>query len=148
MHGSFSRHRIALIVALAVVGLARTAAAARAADTPFQASGTFQVVSSQGTHYVITGEGHASPGGSFDTAISTHVNNGNLDESGVQMLDFGNGDTLTLSFENLWYPDLGERVGPYLITGGTGRFAGASGSGTLTGVPNTGQFYLEGTISW
>lgn len=150
MHGSFSRHRIALVLGLALLGLACMASPAPAADTKFQATGSFQLVSSRGAHYFFDGEGRASPGGLFTNTVETHDNNGNLDETGVMTLDFGKGDTLTISFEDVWLPDLGRRVGPYVVTGGTGRLAGASGTGTLTGIPNgdgTGTFYLDGTIS-
>ena len=108
------------------------------------------------THALITGEGKASPGGRFTTTVETHANYGNLHEMGVQTLDFGKGDTLTISLEDDWVPDPaypfgGYRAGPYVVVDGTGRLAGASGSGTLTGIPNgdgTGSFYLDGTISW
>ncbi len=150
MHGFFSRRRIASVITLALLGLVWMTAVAQAADTPFSVRGTFQIVSIQGMNLVATGEGHASPGGSFDTTVSVH-DKGNGYESGVQTLDFGKGDTLTLYIEDQWYPDLRERIGPYVITGGTGKFAGASGSGTFNGFPagdGTGEFYLDGTISW
>ena len=42
-------------------------------------------------------------------------------------------------------------VGTYVITGGTGRLAGASGSGSTTIVPSgdnsTGTFTVSGTLS-
>ncbi len=145
-------------VALVVLGLAWTASVAQAAGTKFQARGTFQVDfdASHGNNLVVTGEGEASLGGSFDTMVWAHDNSGNYHETGVQLLDFGHGNTLTISFEDDWVPDPdypagGYRVGPYVITDGTGKFAGASGGGTFTGVPNgdgTGAFYLDGTISW
>lgn len=155
MYVFFSRLRIASVVALAVTGLAWTASVAQA-DTPFQASGTFEVVGSQGTHFFFVGDGNASPGGPFITTVEAHDNFGNLHETGVQTLDLGNGDTLTIYFEDDWIPDTsypygGYRQGPYVVTSGTGRLAGASGSGTLTGIPNgdgTGIFYLDGALSW
>jgi hypothetical protein len=155
MHGSFSRFPIASVVSLALLGLAWTAAVAQAADSKFQASGEFQVVASNGSHFFFEGEGQAGPGGRFTTTVEAHDNFGNLHETGVQTLDFGNGDTLTISFEDDWVPDTaypfgGYRVGPYVVVAGTGRLAGASGSGTLTGIPNgdgTGKFDLNGTIS-
>lgn len=156
MYGFFSRFRIASVMSLALLGLAWTASAVQSADTKFQANGTFQVVASNGSHFFFEGEGQASPGGRFTTTVEAHDNFGNLHETGVQTLDFGNGDTLTISFEDDWvpnpaYPFGGYRTGPYVVTGGTGRLAGASGSGTLTGIPNgdgTGSLSLDGTISW
>ncbi len=70
---------------------------------------------------------------------------------GMAMPDFGRGDTLTIYFEDEWRPDIGQRVGPYVITNGTGRFAGISGEGTLTTAPagdGPGEFYLGGTTWW
>jgi hypothetical protein len=156
MYGSYSPHRIALVVALALLGLAWTASAARAADTKFQASGKFELVSYQGTHGVFAVGGHASSFGSFDGEVESQANNGNSGETSVATLDFGRGDTLTIYSEDEWVPDPkkpagGYRVGTYVITGGTGRFAGASGTGTFTGVPNgdgTGVVAYDGTISW
>jgi hypothetical protein len=150
MHAFHAPLRIAPIVALTLLGLAGVVPDVRAGDVQFQASGTFQLVSSQGTHYRFDAHGRASPGGRFDAVVEVQANNGNFDEKGVMTLDFGRGDTLSIYFEDEWLPDIGQRVGPYVVTKGTGRFAGASGSGTLTGVPagdGTGVLYLDGTIS-
>jgi hypothetical protein len=156
MNGSVSRHRIALIAALASLGLAWTSSAARAEDAAFRATVKFELVSWQGTHYSFDGAGHARSYGSFDAEVESQANNGNGDETSVATLDFGWGDTLTISSEDAWVPDPkkpagGYRAGTYVITGGTGRFAGASGTGTFTGVPNgdgTGVIDYDGTISW
>jgi hypothetical protein len=145
-----SRGRVSSVVILTLLGLAWTATAAQATETKFQASATFQLVSYQGTHGVFTGQGRASPGGSFTMVVETHANNGNGDETAVATLDFGHGDTLTIYSEDVWLPDIGQRKGSYVITGGTGRFAGASGTGTFIGVPagdGTGVVSYDGTIS-
>jgi hypothetical protein len=154
---SYAHRWLAPVLALAILGLAGTVPGAGAGDAPFHASGTFQVDWSQshGTHFFINGQGRASPAGSFTTTVEAHDNFGNGDETGVQTLDFGHGDTLSIYFEDEWvpapdYPAGGYRVGPYVVTGGTGRLAGASGGGTLTGIPNgdgTGAFYLDGALS-
>src|SRR5262249_22682166 len=114
MNVSCSHRRIALIVALAVLGLAWTASAAQAADTKFHASSTCQIVASKGTHTETTGSGHASPGGAFVVTILIHQV-GNGDASGVATLDFGNGDTLTFYHEVEWMPEIGLLIGPYEI---------------------------------
>ena len=68
-----------------------------------------------------------------------------------------NGDTLTLSYAGTLTPNpqpnsLSMLGGQFQITGGTGRFVSASGSGYLQGVENLatgqGQFDLVGTISY
>jgi hypothetical protein len=67
-----------------------------------------------------------------------------------------NGDTvvLALSFQVTQIPDGVTFAGNYTVTGGTGRFYGATGNGLLTGSalftgPNNGvgSFSVAGTIS-
>jgi hypothetical protein len=41
------------------------------------------------------------------------------------------GDTLTFDFQGLLNPATGEGQGTFTFTGGTGRFANATGSGTF-----------------
>jgi hypothetical protein len=150
MNVSNSRHRIALIATLALPCLAWTASAARA-NVPFSARSTYQIVAKQGTQIESAGTGQARPGGVFSMTMSLKPHFGNGDASGVVTLDFGNGDTLTYYFEVDWVPDPGLWTGPYVITGGTGRLAGASGAGTMTAHPiehDNGVFDLDGTISW
>ena len=147
-------HRFTSVVALALLGLAWAAPAAQAADTKkFEASGAFQidVDATHGRQFFFTAEGNARPGGSFDSTGYGHGNLGNYYEWVVQTLDFGNGNTLTLYIEDyLTSFDPFQRTGSYVITAGTGNFAGASGSGIFTGNPagnGTGTFDLDGTIA-
>jgi hypothetical protein len=42
-----------------------------------------------------------------------------------------NGDEISFDFEGLLYAATGEGIGTFTLTGGTGRFAGATGSGTF-----------------
>ncbi len=150
MHAFSSRLRLASVVALAVAGLAWTVAA-HAGDTKFQATGTYAIVidSIQGTHYDFTGSGHASPGGAFTLTAVAHENWGNYASTGTMTLDFGSGDTLAIYFD-ADSPALGLYIGSYVVTDGTGRWAGASGSGTATFQSHgdyTGDFWLDGTLS-
>jgi len=81
------------------------------------------------------------------TTIETHTLTG------------ANGDSITLAATTTGIEDLttGAVVdtGSYTIVGGTGRFAGASGSGTISGTQQansagtglTGTFTFTGTIS-
>lgn len=67
-----------------------------------------------------------------------------------------NGDALWVSFENTGCADLsgaeaaGPLVGTQTFTGGDGRFAGASGSTTVTGVGQGPNFLLQavGTLTY
>jgi hypothetical protein len=147
MHASLSLRRIALIVAPALLGLAWLAPAAQAGD--FQASSTFAIIASHGTHNELTGSGRARPGGKF-TVVLAIQQLGNGDARGEFTMDFGNGDTLSFYNAVEWDPATGLLTGPYIVTGGTGKLAGASGSGTTVVDPagdGTGEFYLEGTLS-
>lgn len=67
-----------------------------------------------------------------------------------------NGDELRAEYSGTLSPTATPPIyaiaGSYHITGGTGRFSGASGSGTLQGIDNIqtgqGQLHLSGVISY
>ena len=89
---------------------------------------------------VASGQGEATEFGRF-TMVSPHLNNVFTFELwGTQNFTAANGDTLTASFSGRLtpHPD-GSLSGtlPCVITGGTGRFAGAAGEYdfTITAVP-------------
>jgi hypothetical protein len=78
------------------------------------------------------------------TAVSAHTNHLGVDglptssTDGVGVISGANGDAFFITYRGLIHPPNPPGVFPYEfafnITGGTGRFAGATGSGTLTGV--------------
>lgn len=148
-------HRWSTAAILTLLALSGAAPDARAGDRRFYAAGAFQVVDSNGSHFFIVGDGQADPGGPFTATAETHLTRSRVHETGVMTLDFGRGDTLTISFVDDWvddltYPDGGYRVGSYVVTGGAGRLAAASGSGAFRGVPSgngTGTFEFDGTLS-
>ena len=75
---------------------------------------------------------------------------GNGSGTGVGMLDFGHGDTLTYVYK-VQFDATGLLLGTEVVTGGTGRFAGASGTWSSVGVPagdGTGTFEYVGTLSY
>jgi hypothetical protein len=144
-----SQRRVLPLAVLALLVFAWSATSALAEDCrPFRVSGTFEVVSAQVPHIEVAVTGHANVGGRF-TGLATgkQFNDGDVRTSVT--LDFGGGDTLTY-FQVLEVTDDGDLiVGTYEITGGTGRFAGASGSGDNVIDPfgdGTGTFELDGTI--
>jgi hypothetical protein len=120
------------------------------ADPPnsFQASGTW-AVSLRGSHLEGVRSGHAGPGGSFTGVFSGKWVNGS--GFGVATLDFGNGDTLNYTWEVATDLASGLLIGTEVVTGGTGRFEGASGTWSSVGVPTgpgVGTFEYVGTLSY
>jgi hypothetical protein len=83
--------------------------------------------------------------GSFDVDLAGTgmITNGNT------ILDFGNGDTLTISFQAQLNPALAF-AGTWTVTNSTGALAGAAGGGTLMGQTfpdlSGSTFMLDGDI--
>lgn len=103
----------------------------------------------------IAGSGNASLLGQFTVEIPHLVDRSNSTAVGTFLFTAANGDTLTADFTGQGSPTSTPGVASIVetatITGGTGRFAGATGSFTLTRLYNmaagttTGSF--SGTIS-
>lgn len=147
MHVSCSHRRIALIVALALLGLAWPASATQ--TVKFQASGTFARQSVQGSNIVVANTGVASPGGKFSGTFVGRETPGN-GVRGVCTWNFGPSDSVTFDQVMQFNQTTRRYEGTYVITGGTGKFAGASGSGVFLSVPagnGTGTIEVAGTIS-
>ena len=95
-------------------------------------------------------------GAAAANSISETVNLATGEGVAVHQFTAANGDTLTLGFHLVALPIEGgfDVVGQWEILEGAGRFAGATGSGSYSGIvlftsPNTanGSFELLGTIS-
>lgn len=104
-------------------------------------------------HESIGGEGHATHLGRYALAIEETVNLLNASAVGTLVLSAANGDTVTGTFTGHAQPGpLVSITEEATITGGTGRFAGATGSFVINRVfdpakrTTTGSF--EGSISW
>ena len=106
----------------------------------------------------VTGQGNASHLGK--TATSTTNQQGNLitgEGSATYTLIGANGDTVVIEIEalNTNLPGGVTFSGTYTVTGGTGRFAGATGGGSMSGQAvftseagdGVGSFSFMGTIS-
>lgn len=146
MNGSVSVRRFALVAVLAVLvltGLARPLPAAN--DAPFKYAGTVEFVGQDRQYLVFAHEGRANHLGPC-IGIGLTLPNG-PDRQALVTLENGQGDSIDFFME--WRSDrmTGEGIGVYAIIGGTGRFAGATGSGSLHIVPGEGLF-LDGTISY
>ncbi len=136
--------RTLLITPLLVVILAMTAITNASADgtRPFKGSLQAIEVNTPGFPIVIaaaTGSGHATHLGSYTVSYTVTINV--LTGVGTAQAVFvaANGDTVSAQGQGQFTPTgpaLGSIVEAYSITGGSGRFAGASGS-----------FILERTVN-
>jgi hypothetical protein len=131
-------------------GLAAALASASAA--PFTASGSITEVTFHGNHRLGPVEGSATQIGTFTGNIDARVTRLGADETatGTLTLVSPEGDTLTLSFDIVRVRGTGSFVGSYVVTGGSGRFADASGEGQMTLTPQpdgTAEFTLDGSLA-
>lgn len=153
-----------MCLALSLVAMAALALRSQAADrqVPFNAAFTTVFVGEGNfpiDRITVLGQGQATPLGTATAATTNQLVNLQTGEA-TATYTFGaaNGDTFVVEekFQST-FDQMAGRVtfeGTYVVTGGTGRFAGATGSGTLSGSavftgPNNGigSFTLLGTIS-
>ena len=141
------------LVAASAVAMALIATSALAAATPFK--GTVHAVEANQLVFPVlsvnrTGTGNATYLGKFSEHVTLQVNVTTRSSTGAATFTAANGDTLTASVVGqatlTATPGVISVVEVYTITGGTGRFADASGAFTLkstldqtTGV-STGTF--------
>ena len=128
------------------------ARAALADPLPFLSEATLSLVSSHGNDSVREGSGEATYLGPF-TEVSDYSKHGN-GYQGIATLTDTNGDSLVLAWETEPVGPPGQATdytGTYRIIGGTGTFAGATGSGTMSVHVNpdgTTDQVFNGTISF
>ena len=138
-----SRRFAVALAALGVFALAAPRAAAQ--EVPFHVEGTF-TFSVKGNRVEASGDGYAAPGGSFTFHDVVRAEYGGREIAGTLTLEFANGSTLSIYYHAPVSSDLVVE-GPYWVVGGTGRFAGASGSGTIWYPIGQGApFTLDGTL--
>ena len=153
---------VVMLIAIGTIGIgANSASAAAGHQVPFRASYSGTAAFTSATTALFTGTGIASHLGR-----STNVNHitvtgpatscsGGFANINVETLTAANGDTLELRGPHdvgcPTRPGVVHGTGDWTVTGGTGRFAGATGQGTFDGVADfnrgTFSFQLTGTIS-
>ena len=121
-------------ILLAAFGLVPVVAhRATAEELSFDVDGIFSVTDSHGSQLSANVEGtlELGNGESLDFSIDAHVKHTGNHIEGTPAMVFDNGDTLTFYYEIKLDKDTGIYEGDFLITGGTGEFAGASGGGEI-----------------
>lgn len=152
------RHKLAQIVLFLVV----IAVPAVAGDfVPFKGTWTGSTISATlvgpNVVFVVTaGPGNATHLGRFEMTVPHYSYLDTLAVEGEQILTAANGDVLNATFTGFFVPRADgclEGTLPAVITGGTGRFSGASGSYNFHIVACPGEFgfdsvaTIEGVIS-
>ena len=157
-HSSLARLTLALLAMLALAGPA--AAERQGKQVPFRGrlEGNVTTVTPLTPPFVavtLEGEGHATHLGHFDVSSSIVANEADGTAVGTYEFTAANGDTLTADYTEYFaptdVPGVFSDVITATITGGTGRFAGATGSFVsdrvadhVTGIVSDS---FEGTIS-
>ena len=148
------RHsRFVGLVAAFAVSLASVAVSAVAAETPFK--GTVNAVETTQVAFPTTsvtrdGGGTATYLGKYTEHITMQINIPTRHGIGAATFTAANGDTLTATVDGQATPaspGVLSIVEVYTITGGTGRFAGATGTFTLRSILNQATGVSSGTLS-
>jgi hypothetical protein len=141
------------VVAAAAVSLASIAVSAVAAETPFK--GTVNAVETSQVVFPIAsvtrdGGGTATYLGKYTEHITMQINIPTRHGIGAATFTAANGDTLTASVDGQatpTSPGVLSIVEVYSITGGTGRFASATGTFTLESTLTQATGVSSGTFS-
>ena len=146
---------VVMLIALGTIGAGASSASAAGPLVPFKASvsGTVVPPDLSGAFALIDGTGTASHLGKVSYKAVGQITGATTDTL-TETFTAANGDTLTILCNQV-LEDLGGGVlrgtDTWTVIGGTGRFSGASGSGTgVTYVYNLSTFTKEltGTISY
>jgi hypothetical protein len=142
------------VVAATAVSLASLAVSAVAAETPFK--GTFNGVETGETVFPIRsitreGTGNATYLGKYTSHLTAQINLLAGHATGVATFTAANGDTLTTTVDGqstpTTTPGVLSIVEVYTITGGTGRFADATGTFTMEIIVTQATGVSSGTLS-
>ena len=146
---------ISIGVLAAALALA-TATAGAGRNVPLVGKDTFVAAIVGGSGSVVqtadAGAGTATHLGKFRMVASETVDFGSLTvRNGVFTLTAASGDTLSGTYSGTIQPGLTGYLVSGPITGGTGRFVGATGTivfkGTFDAATGTGSYVIAGTIS-
>ncbi len=134
---------VVVVGAVATSGVAASSAYAASIQVPFKASVSGTVTPTSGTTFTLAGTGNdliASLMGKISytgSVVITAVDpvTGVIKDTLTETLIAANGDTLTLLCQQVATPDpnnpgVYHGVDQWTVIGGTGRFSGATGSGT------------------
>ena len=151
-NGMRRSHRLFIGVVAAAVSLASVAVGAVAAETPFK--GTFDAVETSQVVFPIASITRDATGtttylGKYTSHATMQVNVLTRHGTGVETFTAANGDTLTATVDGQATPvspGVLSTVEVYTITGGTGRFADATGSFTLERILNQTTGVSSGTL--
>jgi len=151
---------VALRSAAGAIGIRARAASAAGSPLPFTGSYAGAAAFADPTTVTFRGTGIATHLGASTTqghAVMTGPDSrcpGGVANVNSQTLTAANGDSLTITSHDVACPissNVLRGTGKWVVTGGTGRFSGASGQGTLEGYSDFYQgvfrFQLTGTIS-
>jgi hypothetical protein len=155
-----SRLGIGAVVASSTA-LALVTSAFAGSQVPFKGSFAETFVVVQGPPVIVadaSGSGHVTHLGSSSESFVGTLDFTNVDpqtgcahDSAVGSITGARGDTVDISAAGAFCPTTGVDSGTFAITGGTGKYTGASGGGTYTSVANfaTGRSSesYDGTIS-
>jgi hypothetical protein len=153
-NGMKIRHRLFVgLVAAFAVSLATVAVGAAATETPFK--GTVNAVETGTvvfpTRFLVRdGGGTATYLGRYTEHVTMQINLATSHSMGAATFTAANGDTLTATVDGQATPaspGVLSIVEVYTITGGTGRFEGATGTFTLESVLNQATGVSSGTLS-
>ena len=147
------RHPLSVGLVVAVAVSLASVAVAVAAETPFK--GTLNAVETSHLVFPIAsvdreGTGTATHLGKYTEHATLQVNVLTGSSTGAATFTAANGDTLTASITGQstpTSPGVLSIVEVYTITGGTGRFAGATGTLTLESTLNLATEASTGTFS-
>ena len=142
---------VAGVIVAGIVG----SAPVRAVAVPFKGNGAGTIVGQEvlgptHVHLSALGEGDATHLGRYIRTEELDLNPATGAFTGTVVFTAANGDELTCAVAGQ-FVSATDAVGDYVVTGGTGRFAGAPGnasfSATMTGAATYG-FAFNGTIDW
>jgi hypothetical protein len=134
------RFKLLAVLAVAALALVLSTASANAGDElPFKV--TTEVVRQSSevnegmVHLIYSGKANATHLGLAEAVAVVDIDLVTGIATGVVTLTKQDVDSITFEFVQVFDPALGGYVGEFQITGGSGKFEGAVGSGTLLNVP-------------